>query len=243
MSETETSYILGLDLGQKSDPSALTVVEKQVQTETRVETSVSGPNRRGGTVTERARPRHDLVHLDRFELGTPYPEIVRQAAAVMAAPETGPDPTLVLDATGLGQPVVDQFHEEGLRPVEILFTGADEVTRDGRRYKVPKKDLATTVQALLGSDRLQIAEGLPLAGQLVTELKNFRVKITDSGRARFEHASESDHDDTVLSLAMATWYGESAATQGPKSAVSDRSRGRNSAGSIREERQRLVRNR
>jgi hypothetical protein len=240
MSETETSYIVGLDLGQKSDPSALTVVEKQIRAETRVKTRVSGPDQRGGKVTDRSRPRYNLVHLDRFELGTPYPEVVRQTAAVVRAEETGPDPTLVLDATGLGQPVVDQFHEEGLRPVEILFTGADEVTRDGRRYKVPKKDLATTVQALLGSDRLRIAEGLPLAGQLVTELKNFRVKITDAGRARFEHASESDHDDTVLSLAMATWYGNRQHGKRPSSATAGGDRG---FSQIRRERQDLIRNR
>lgn len=195
----DIQHVLGLDLGQSSDPSALTVTRKRT------------PLRMGAgnlEVLERGDPNYVVVWIKRWELGTSYPEVVRDTADVYAAPETGRDPELVMDATGLGAPVVDLFHEEGLNPIEIVFTGGDSVNREGRTHRVPKADLATLVQTLLQSDRLKIAEGLDLAGQLVQEMKNFRVKIGQSGHARFEHATESQSDDVLLSLASALWYAE-----------------------------------
>lgn len=114
-----------------------------------------------------------------------------------------------MDATGVGAPVVDQFHEEeGLRPIEIVFTSGDSVPAEGNVFRVPKRDLAQVVQVLLQNGRLTIAEGLEQAKVLVREMKRFRVKWSHAGHARFEHAQESDTDDVLLSLACALWYGE-----------------------------------
>lgn len=196
-------HILGLDLGQASDPSALTVTEKRVETEL---------DRTGTTRTEADDPTYAVVHIHRFDLGTPYPKVVRQVAAVQRHPQTGDDPPLVMDATGVGAPVVDQFREEGLDPVQIVFTGGKDFTHDKRadRYGVPKKDLATTVESLLQAGRLKVEKQLDMAEQLAREMKQFRVKINDSGYARFEHATETETDDILLSLACALWYAESA---------------------------------
>jgi hypothetical protein len=201
----ETEHVLGLDLGQSSDPSALTVTRKRVPVWNR---GVHGP--------ERGDARYAVVWIERFDLGTPYTDVVQKVAAVQAAPQTGHNPPLVMDATGIGAPVVDQFHEEGLEPVEIVFTSGREPTVDRSglggtpKYGVPKRDLATLVQSLLQSRRLQIAEGLDGADVLVREMKSFRVKMTDAGHARFEHATESETDDVLLSLACALWYAERA---------------------------------
>jgi len=195
----EIEHILGLDLGQASDPSALTVTEKRV------------PIRTNLTGTEKVRegdPRYAVVWIDRFDLGMPYRSVVRRVAAVQRAPETGTGAPLVMDATGVGAPVVEMFEDEGLDPVQILFTSGDSVTRDGPKCKVPKADLATTVQALLQAGRITIVEALKLAPQLVEEMKRFRVKWTQAGHARFEHATEADSDDVLLSLACALWYAE-----------------------------------
>jgi hypothetical protein len=196
----ETEHILGLDLGQSSDPSALTVTRKR--------TPVHERPFHGSSRLVRGPSKYAVVWIDRFDLGTPYPEVVKRVAAVQRAPETGNDPALVVDATGIGAPVVDRFKEEGLRPVEIVFTSGQDVSRDGRTYKVPKKDLATTVQTLLQNSQLAIAEGLEQAGLLVREMKHFRVKIAPSGHARFEHATEAESDDVLLSLACALWYAD-----------------------------------
>lgn len=197
--EYRLDHTLGLDLGQRSDPSALTVTQER--TPLRV-----GPAGEG--LVPDGPPQFRVVHIDRFDLGTAYPDVVRRVAAVQRAQETGPNPDLVMDATGVGAPVVDQFHEEGLRPVQINFTGGQSVTRDRktRTYGVPKKDLATTVQSLLQTGRLEIVEGLEHAETLAQEMKHFRVKVADSGHARFEHATESQTDDVLLSMACALWY-------------------------------------
>jgi len=196
----ETDHLLGLDLGQSADPSALTVTRKTVPVY---------ENRVTGEVEEKGQARYAVVWIERFDLGTPYQEVVQKVAAVQGAPETGSDPPLVMDATGVGQPVVEMFRAEGLAPVQILFTSGDNWTKKGARaYGVPKKDLATTVQGLLQAGRIEIVEALDLAPQLVQEMKRFRVKYTAAGNARFEHAQESDTDDVLLSLACALWHAE-----------------------------------
>lgn len=206
----ETEYYLGLDLGQSTDPSALAVTEERTP---------YVQSRRNANKRHRDDPTYAVVWIDRFDLGTSYTDVVDRVQAVKSAPETGQDPTLVIDGTGVGAPVTDQFHDRDLHPEQILFTSGEEVRRDGHKHKVPKQDLATTVQSLLQAGRLTIAEDLDEAGQLVTEMKRFRVKWTDTGHARFEHATESDSDDVLLSLACALWYAERGAPAVPNIVV------------------------
>ena len=190
--------LLGLDLGQSSDPSAVTVTDQYTPLYENMH----------GEVQHRGDPAYAVRWIERFDLGTPYRDVVKRVAALKRAPETGESPTLVMDATGVGAPVTEMFDEEGLHPEQIVFTSGNRVNTDGDVHRVPKKDLATTVQALLQSGRIQIAEGLDGAPQLVTEMKRFRVKYTDAGNARFEHANESDSDDVLLSLACALWWAD-----------------------------------
>ncbi len=205
----ESAFIVGLDLGQSSDPSALSVIERRVpyKQHTRFAENHQGPTlQREETTREHGQASYDVRHLDRFELGMPYREVAERATSVLEAPETGSDPTLVMDATGVGQAVREMF--ASVNPVEITFTSGDSVSRNGREYRVPKKDLATEMQSLLQGGRLRVAKGLPMAGAFAQEMKNFRVKYTSAGNARFEHATESDHDDLVLATAIGLWWSE-----------------------------------
>jgi hypothetical protein len=62
---------------------------------------------------------------------------------------------------------------------------------------------------LLQNGQLKIAEGLALRETLVKELLNFRVKINIStAHDSYEAWREGDHDDLVLSVALACWAGE-----------------------------------
>jgi hypothetical protein len=212
----DVQHALGLDLGQSGDPSALTVVRQL--TPYSLEKERKRPHGPGIKVTkEHGTTRYEVVWIEQFDLGTPYTEIVERVAHVKGYPPG--DTPLALDATGVGAPVVDMFKEEGVIPKEITFTGGKKVKRDGHSFSVPKKDLATTVQTLLQTGRLKIAEELPHAGTLVREMKTFRVKIGASGHARFEHAMEGDTDDILMSLACAIWFLESGDTlpQRPRS--------------------------
>src|SRR5262249_10603518 len=92
-----TEYFTGLDVGQTRDPSALAVVEwaeqagewDAVQYAYRKTTSLR------------------LRYLQRVELGTPYPELVERAARVACSGAMGGPRHLVVDATGVGRPIVD----------------------------------------------------------------------------------------------------------------------------------------
>jgi len=187
------NFTVGLDIGQTSDPTALAAVEDA-----------------GGDPSV-----YHLRHVERFELGTPYPTIAEDVARLLGTDEfDGAD--LVVDATGVGRPIVEMLEEEGLDPISIWITGGDSVTEDEekREFRVPKRELASTVQALLQSGRLKFAEGLPFRDVVVDELKKFRAKINiNTGSASFEHWRERDTDDVVLALACALWHAERGGNQ------------------------------
>ena len=79
----------------------------------------------------------------------------------------------------------------------------------GANWRVPKRDLAGAVQVLLQHQRLRFAAALPFTPVLTQELLNFRVKI-DPATAHDSYSAwrEKDHDDLVLALALAAWWGE-----------------------------------
>ena len=182
------NYYVGLDLGQAQDYTALTVIEK---------------------TQALPRPGYHVRHLERPELGTSYPAIVDRVQALMRSPELRGQAALVVDATGVGRPVVDLFRKAKLRPVAITITGGNEVTSVSGGFNVPKRDLITTLQVLFQSGDLKVASRLPLAQVLVQELLNFKVKINvKTAHDSYEAWREGVHDDLVLAVALAAWYGK-----------------------------------
>ncbi len=61
---------------------------------------------------------------------------------------------------------------------------------------------------LLQSERLKIAKALPEALVLQEGLLNFQVKITDAANDSYGAWREGSHDDLVLAVAVAAWFGE-----------------------------------
>lgn len=181
-------YVLGLDLGQASDYTALCVAER----------AASEPG---------APPLYEIRHVDRAPLGTPYPDIVTHVGRLMAAPELSENARLVVDGTGVGRPVVDLLWQAGMRAVSVTITGGQRVSGGLNSWGVPKRDLVTNLQVLLQSHRLRIAADLPLADALADEMLDFRVRVSDAGHDSW---GGRDHDDLVLALAIACWFGERA---------------------------------
>lgn len=206
-------FLCGLDLGQAADYTALVIAE-------RCETTSAEPERLvwladGGAQVIPAKPagkpRYDVRHIHRWPLGTSYPEIVRAVGTMLAHPSMGRDVRLVVDGTGVGRAVVDLFKTGPQRyafsPVSI--TAGDTVRQEGGWYFVPKRDLVGVVQVLLQSERLRFAGALPETALLTSELQNFQIKVTAAANETF-NAREGAHDDLVLALALAVWYGENA---------------------------------
>jgi hypothetical protein len=170
----------------------------------RVAGSAPGP---GG----RAEPEYHVRHLHRPPLGTKYPAIVAEVLALLDRPPLSRSVPLVVDRTGVGAAVCDLFTAAGKRPIALTITGGDTVNReDAHDLKVPKRDLAGTLVALVQTGRLKVADGLELAPVLSNELLNFKLKIAvATGHDSYEAWREGVHDDLVLCVAMACWYHES----------------------------------
>ena len=64
--------------------------------------------------------------------------------------------------------------------------------------------------------RVRVADALPLASVLEREMQNFKsTRKLSSGNESFSAGvewRENPHDDLVLAVAMATWYGEAVGT-------------------------------
>ncbi|VVB63400.1 Uncharacterised protein [uncultured archaeon] len=116
---------------------------------------------------------------------------------------------IVVDQTGVGAPVVDLFRDAGLQPLGVLIHGGDNVSYENGTCRVPKRDLVGVLQVLFQSGQLKISSKLALASVLQSELLNFRVKIDPiTAHDSYSAWREADHDDLVLSVAMAAWWGE-----------------------------------
>lgn len=181
-------FVVGLDLGQANDYTALSILERGI---------LPGTEGTGYQVRYLKRIRQ-----------VPYPQIVKKVAALMRSPPLEGNASLVVDQTGVGRAVVDLFDLEGLNPIAISIHGGDSVTKQGSSYRVPKRDLVGVLQVLLQGGRLKIAK-LELSEVLSQEMLNFKQRIDpETAHDSYSAWREADHDDLVLSVALAAWFGE-----------------------------------
>ena len=194
-----TRFFAGLDLGQAADYTALSILEK-LQPE--------GDEKEH---ERRRRNRQNVYHIRYLERvrGEPYTAIVSKVVKMMS--KLKDDANLVVDQTGCGRPVFDMFVDAGLKPkpIGVSIHGGDSVTHDGGNYRVPKRDLVGVLQVLLQSGRLKVAQKLELGPILQQEMLNFKQKI-DPVTAHDSYSAwrDQDHDDLVLAVALAAWWGE-----------------------------------
>jgi len=145
-------------------------------------------------------------------LGTPYTQIVADMADLAAQPPLAGG-YLCVDNTGVGRAVVNMFRKARmplqLIPITIVPSHTAKPAPEGGGWNVPKADLVAVMQTLVQSRRFHIVPTLPDAKVLGRELQAFRVKVNlATGNETFQSWRERDHDDCVLSVALACWYGE-----------------------------------
>jgi hypothetical protein len=194
----QRKWFIGVDLGQSQDHTAIVVLD-------RVTVPVSGPD--AVVPPSACETTYNVRHLERMKLGTPYQAVVERIRTLVENPVFGGKVTLVVDATGVGGPVVDLLSEalRGKPIVPVVITGGDRTYFEQGRYRVPKRDLISGVTVLLESGRLRISQRLPEAKTLMDELLNMRVKISDAGNDAYGAWRSGEHDDMVLALALAVW--------------------------------------
>jgi hypothetical protein len=210
------AFIVSVDLGQVNDFSAVTVLKV---------TPAVGV----------APKRYDVVALKRWPLGTSYPAVVAGVGEIVRSGKIRPiisappdaeneawltakvgNPALLVDGTGVGRGIMSLFLDAKLPATitPIVITGGlghredlwDTTTGTMARW-VSKVEFVGSLQAGLQSQWLKIAGGLDLAETLRREMEGFRVKVSRHANELYS-ARESEHDDLLLSLAMACWFAD-----------------------------------
>ncbi len=180
--------IMGLDLGQAQDYTAIVISEA---TESTVEAN---------------RLLHEVRYIERFPLGTPYPDVVNRVITMLETPQLK-ECVVIIDNTGVGRAVSDLFRKLQAPLVPVTITGGGTASQESGCWRVPKIDLVGAVQVCLQTERLKISRALPEASLLVKEMLDFKMKYTQAANVTF-NAREGAHDDLVLACALAVWYGE-----------------------------------
>jgi hypothetical protein len=198
-----TGHFIGLDLGQARDHTAIAVLE-------RTEISLG----QSPVTFERIiQTRYSFRHLERLPLGMDYPSMVEHVRTLVQRPELAQSQTtLVVDATGVGRPVVDLLRRASLpcRVVPVTITGGDKETCESIMWHVPKRDLIAGLMVLFQRGEVAICGHLPESETLAAELAGMRIKVSLSGHDTYGTWREGEHDDLVLAAALACWRGARA---------------------------------
>ena len=169
--ERSTMYV-GWDIKKTSDPSAFVVLEHK-----RVATTTWNIYERTGKPSRKVQQSRDEYHvrwIKTLALGTLHPAQIEYAAELMAKPELA-KASLVIDATGKGDPVLDYAKAAGLNVVGLTLTGGRESTPkyDGS-WNVSKQALFLNLDAHMQNGSFLVAPGCPEAKEFMDELKMIR---------------------------------------------------------------------
>lgn len=213
--ERDSWTSLGLDLGQVADPTAICVVEAvEVETD-RVIHSQQWHAKHFGRCAPAPDCRYDTaIHyfvraLGRLPLNTGYVDVAAHVSSVVhSLNKRGAEPHLVIDATGVGRPVVDLIRDAvrdlKARVTAAVLTGGDKFDGHERslEWRVPKAHLVSRLQALLSSKRLFLPDTKE-AKALARELETFEIRITEDARFTAGAFKTGAHDDLVTALGLA----------------------------------------
>jgi hypothetical protein len=182
--------MVGIDIGQRVDPTAIAVAELD--------------ERR--TDAGRLEDHYLIRHLERLPLQTPYPTVADRLAQIVAGVKanSGRVPEVRVDATGVGLPVCDVLTAAGVSVTPCFFTHGDRLIEETQpaRISVGKAYLVSRLQALLQTGRIHLPHTAE-ADALAKELLDFEIKIDEDGNDRYGAFRVGTHDDLVTALGLA----------------------------------------
>lgn len=183
---------VGLDLGQARDHTAIAVIEREER-----------PVAWMPPVRKELRVRY----LERMKLGTPYTEVVDRVKEILAHPQLGTRKRFIVDATGVGAPVVDLLKRAklGCSVIPVTITSGEQARCENSHWYVPKRDLMTGLLLLLEQQELKIVRGVPQEEQLLKELMDIELSHRPGGKVRMGAEGAGRHDDLVIAVALACW--------------------------------------
>jgi hypothetical protein len=207
---------LGLDLGQAADYSALAVVEEpiwSVEAQDWISSAALPRWALEGDIWYRwqshapGKPPLWLRTLHRYPLQTSYPDVVADVIRRLGGSTQRSDAVLIVDGTGVGAAVVDMFRYSDLPcdMIKVVIHGGVKVSYD-HGVHVPKRDLVGAVQAVLHTERLQVAKQSAMTQAWANEMQGYKLTLTANGHDTYNARSDSIHDDLVLAVALAVWH-------------------------------------
>lgn len=203
---------IGVDIGQKRDPTAIAVAE-----------IASEPGPQG------AVEHFNIRHLERLPLGTSYPAVATRLGQIAAAvakrlellaigplpawynqyPDAEPvavtgrfTPRVFVDATGVGLPVVDLLTLAGVAPIACYFTHGDRRNVELNQITIGKAWLVSRLQALFQTDRIHLP-ATDEARQLARELQDYEIRVDERANDTYGAFRVGTHDDLVTALGLA----------------------------------------
>jgi hypothetical protein len=187
------NVFVGVDVGQKHDPTTIAVCEPD-------ERDVGG---------QRA-VFFQVRHLERMPLGTPYPRVGERLAEVvsgvrqhLATATPGRGITTYVDATGVGQPLVDLLKASGVHATACYFTHRDRrIVQEDRGITLGKAWLVSRLQVLLQCGRILLPRTSE-ADALARELLDFEIKVDQDANEKYGAFRVGAHDDLVTALGLA----------------------------------------
>ena len=193
----QSELFIGLDLGQRRDPTAIAVIERSVRIADRPDPITWARER---TI------RHEVRHLEVLPLGTPYTAVTKRTERLCQKLTQLGICTLVVDATGVGLPVIDSLKqtrtEWRIMPVTIGH-GFNQTQTDGF-WRVPKRDLIAGLQLAFEARHLTISKHLKHTPDLIEQLTTMRATRRLTGVTQYASPT-TGHDDLALALSLAWW--------------------------------------
>jgi hypothetical protein len=145
--------------------------------------------------------------VERLGLGTPYAAVMARVREIVQSDALRGDCSLTVDATGVGNPVVEMLRagKLGCEICAVTITGGERPHSHSGGWNVPKRDLMAVVQVLLERGELRIARDLRGLRMLLRELMEVQERLKSNGGTRLGAEGYGEHDDLAIALALACW--------------------------------------
>ncbi|MFP3985799.1 MAG: hypothetical protein ACLFU9_07560 [Candidatus Bathyarchaeia archaeon] len=154
------NYYAGVDFGKLQDYSVIVVLKREQDSILK------------------------LVYLHQFPLETPYSQVIGH---LVRADQKLKFRKVSVDQTGVGEPVLEEIRNQGLKNVE------------GVKFTVQtKEELLSNLKLFMEQNRL----ALPYRRRLCTQINEQQYAYSKTGHLQFSHPTGS-HDDMLWSLALA----------------------------------------
>lgn len=213
---------IGVDIGQKHDPTAIVVCQVMERLGREIPASPDRHAFASHVLTRRQTiaPRvietyYEARFIERLPLMTGYPQVAERIAELATSPAlNGYQIMLLVDCTGVGQPVYEMVHDAvslvsggggrytpHIRMRAMMFTHGDKYDR--QRGLLGKAYLVSRLQALFQTRAIRLPPHHQEAQAMMRELKDYEIKVDTDGKDTYGAFKVGTHDDLATALGLA----------------------------------------